>query len=404
MTQSTDDKDHYRHSPLEEFHCENGAKMVPFAGWIMPLSYGSERSEHLAVRSQTGLFDLSHMGGIIVSGSDAARYLNRHFVSDIEKIRLGKAKYTLCCGIGGEILEDLVVYRIDNSQYLLIVNASNTYFISQRLQETYGFSVKVDHLSGRYALIAIQGPKSVDVLQKIADQDITFLSYYSIMNTTIKGIESFIARTGYTGEDGFEILSPVEDINSVVNLLLNEGSRDGIRLCGLAARDSLRLEAGMALYGNELTPETNPFEAGLSRLVDFSKREDFIGRSALLDFKDQVPGKTLVGLEVFSKRPARHDYKLAVPVASYDPANSRSADLNTFMGRISTNEKEEECELIEVGRVTSGIVSPSLNKSIAMAYIDTGFALTGSDVYIEMRSDIYPAKVVNLPFYVRNKV
>jgi len=403
-SQTVESKD-LLHSPLEDFHHAHGAKMVPFAGWLMPLSYGSERFEHLAVRNQAGLFDLSHMGVIIVEGPQALRWLNHHLVSDIDKVKIGKAKYTLCCSDTGTILEDLVVYRIDTDQYLLIVNASNTNFMLERLGGFHGSDAKIDNVSKQYSLVAVQGPKSVGIVSKITDLNPDDLGYYSIAQAKIEGRKSFIARTGYTGEDGFEILFPAAEAEVLADLLLEAGKGYEMELCGLGSRDSLRLEAGMALYGNELTPETNPFEAGLSRLVDFSKKEDFVGKTALLGSKDAAVTKRLVGIEIGSKRPARHGYKVVMPkiLAQKNLFSAQSSNISDSKGRTAEQATGENGFEV-IGEVTSGTASPSLNKSIAMAYLDSNFSMSGQEVYLEMRNNIESGKIVDLPFYKRNKV
>ncbi len=381
------DETGYLHSPLENFHSSHRAKLVPFAGWLMPLSYESERAEHAAVRSKVGLFDLSHMGEIVVEGKDAGPYLDHHLVSNIGSIGLGQAKYTLCCDTDGGILEDLIVYRIGGDRYLLIVNAVNAQFMTDRLSKRDGFDVTAENISKDYALIALQGPRSFEILQKAVGGALPDLKYYSIAELAVNGIQSYVARTGYTGEDGFEILCPAEAAESMAELLYSaNGDDDKMTLCGLAARDSLRLEAGMALYGNELSREVNPFEAGLGRLVDFSKSGDFVGRDSLLAVKDIPPKRFLAGFVVDSGRPARHGYEILPPEVINRPAADNGKDT------------------LAIGNVTSGAVSPTLRKSIGMGYVDSDFCGEGRNLCIKIRDKAEAAKIVNLPFYVRKKV
>ncbi|MCL5048533.1 MAG: glycine cleavage system aminomethyltransferase GcvT [Firmicutes bacterium] len=379
----------YMHSPLESFHIAHHAKMVPFAGWLMPLSYESERTEHTAVRSKAALFDLSHMGEIVVEGKEASSYLNYHLVSDIGSIEVGRAKYTLCCEPDGSVLEDLIVYRIEDNAYLLIVNASNTHVMAERFSGQHGFDVVAENVSQKYALIALQGPLALKILGTLTDEALPDMKYYSIVQINIRGIQCYIARTGYTGEDGFEILCTVESAETIAELLYSPyGNEESVMLAGLAARDSLRLEAGMALYGNELSREVNPFEAGLGRLVAFSKPETFVGKDALYALKDSEPEKSLVGFEVDSGRPARHGYVVLSPDSL--PAGD------------SIPKDDEDPRT--VGVVTSGAVSPTLHKSIGMAYIQKDFCSEGQRIFIKVRDKQESAKIVKLPFYTRKRV
>ncbi|WP_405619414.1 glycine cleavage system aminomethyltransferase GcvT [Streptomyces sp. NBC_00076] len=371
-----------RHTALDALHRSLGATMTDFAGWDMPLRYGSERDEHTAVRTRAGLFDLSHMGEITVTGPQAASFLNHALVGNIASVGTGRARYTMICRSDGGILDDLIVYRLAETEagsahYMVVANASNAQVVLDALTErAAGFDVEVRDDRDAYALIAVQGPESAGVLKSLTDADIDGLKYYAGLPGTVAGVPALIARTGYTGEDGFELFVKPKHAVELWQALTKAGEGVGLVPCGLSCRDTLRLEAGMPLYGHELSTSLTPFDAGLGRVVKFEKEGDFVGREALQEAaarSEQNPPRVLVGLVAEGRR---------VPRAGYDVV----AD-----GRV-------------VGEVTSGAPSPTLGKPIAMAYVDAAHAAPGTTgVGVDIRGSHEPYEVVALPFYKRQK-
>lgn len=276
-----------RHTALDALHRSLGATMTDFAGWDMPLRYGSERDEHTAVRTRAGLFDLSHMGEITVTGPQAASFLNHALVGNIASVGTGRARYTMICRSDGGILDDLIVYRLAETEagsahYMVVANASNAQVVLDALTErAAGFDVEVRDDRDAYALIAVQGPQSAGVLTSLTDADLDGLKYYAGLPGTVAGVPALIARTGYTGEDGFELFVKPEHAVELWQALTKAGEGVGLVPCGLSCRDTLRLEAGMPLYGHELSTSLTPFDAGLGRVVKFEKEGDFVGREAL---------------------------------------------------------------------------------------------------------------------------
>ncbi|GHH67878.1 aminomethyltransferase [Streptosporangium violaceochromogenes] len=360
-----------RPTPLRGVHEALGATLTDFAGWLMPLRYGSESAEHNAVRQAAGLFDLSHMGEIFVTGPQAGAALDYALVGYISALDPGRARYTMIVDADGHVLDDLIVYRLAGEEFMVVANASNYPRVAAELTErAKDFDAVVDDRSERYALIAVQGPRSRDILAGLTEADLDALKYYAGLPATVAGIEALIARTGYTGEDGFELFVAADDAEPLWAALTKAGEPYGILPAGLSARDTLRLEAGMPLYGNELSAELTPFDAGLGRVVRFDKPGDFVGRAALEPLKDVPPTRRLVGLVATGRRVPRHGY----PVVSGD-------------GTV-------------VGEVTSGAPSQSLGRPIAMAYVD-GDLSTG--LAVDIRGSREPVEVVELPFYRRKK-
>lgn len=356
-----------------------GASMTDFAGWWMPLKYTSEVEEHQAVRSAAGIFDLSHMGEIRVVGSEAATLMNTALVSDLAKVEPGRAKYSLIVAEDGGIIDDMISYRIGEDEYLVIPNAANRETVVAELeQRAQGFDVEIWDESEAICLIAVQGPRSEDIISSIVRADETFLvedvKYYAHTTVTIGGEQVLLARTGYTGEDGFELYVPHDKAGALWRALLAGGQDDGLTPCGLASRDSLRLEAGMPLYGNELSRDRKPQEAGLP-VVAYSKAEDFIGRRALMEAKESGLGKTagqrLVGLTSSGKRAARTGYQITDDTGAV------------------------------IGEVTSGAPSPSLGHAVALGYVDVAFSEPGTTVQVDVRGRPLEFEVVALPFYRR---
>ena len=360
-------------TPLADRHVALGAKLVEFAGWLMPLQYAGILEEHRAVRARAGLFDLSHMGELFVEGEQAGAGLAYALVSDPRSLAIGRAQYSMICAAEGGVLDDLIVYRLGAQRFLIVANASNAAVVSDALAERLaGFRAVIDDRSLATALVAIQGPLSATVLAPLTDIDIGGLRYYAIAEGRVAGAAALLARTGYTGEDGFEVIVDLAHAAAVWDALYEAGAPLGVVPVGLGARDTLRLEAGMPLYGNELGQETTPFEAGLGRVVKLDKEGDFVGRAALERAQVDGPRKKLVGLIVRGRGIARHGY----PV---------------FVGERAT------------GVVTSGTLSPTLGEPIAMAYVAPSDDEPGTIVAVGIRDQRVPAEVVALPFYRRAK-
>ena len=351
--------------------------MTSFAGWQMPLRYASETAEHHAVRRAAGLFDLSHMGEIAVSGPRAGAALDYALTGFLSGLRPGRARYTMICAPDGGVLDDLVVYRQDDEEYLVIANASNTNVVLAALRDrASSYDARVTDATDDYALIAVQGPEAAGILAPLAPGlDLAAIKYYAGTFGEVAGRQAWVARTGYTGEDGFEVFCRPQDAEFIWSALVAQGAPAGLVPAGLAARDTLRLEAGMPLYGNELGPDVTPFEAGLGRVVKFDKPGEFVGREALAARAASGPLKHLVGLTIQSRRIARHGY----PVL---------ADGQTC------------------GTVTSGAPSPTLGVPIAMAYTEPGVG-SGEhgdrELGVGIRGEQVPAHVTDLPFYRRRQ-
>lgn len=368
-----------RRTALDATHRALGATMTDFAGWDMPLRYGSEREEHTAVRTRAGLFDLSHMGEITVTGPQAAELLDHALVGHLSKVAEGRARYTMICREDGGILDDLIVYRPAGDRFMVVANAANAQVVLDALTaRAAGFpGTEVRDDRDAYALIAVQGPEAAGILRTRTDAGLDGLKYYAGLSGTVAGATALIARTGYTGEDGFELFVRPEDAVAVWEALTGAGRDAGLVPCGLSCRDTLRLEAGMPLYGHELSTALTPFDAGLGRIVKFGKPGDFVGREALrraADRAEAAPPRKLVGLVAEGRR---------VPRAGY-PVVAAGGD-----GRV-------------IGEVTSGAPSPTLGKPIAMAYVDPAHGAPGSGCAVDIRGTHEPYEVVALPFYKRS--
>ncbi|UNZ17218.1 glycine cleavage system aminomethyltransferase GcvT [Streptomyces sp. 891-h] len=370
-----------RKTALDATHRALGATMTDFAGWDMPLRYGSEREEHLAVRSTAGLFDLSHMGEITITGPQAGALLDYALVGNLSKLAVGRARYTMICDENGGILDDLIVYRLgqqDEPEYLVVANAANAQTVLDALverQDGYGAEVRDDR--DKCALLAVQGPAAAGILKKLTGYDVDGLRYYAGERDIVAGKPALIARTGYTGEDGFELFVSPDDAVAVWEALTEAGKDASLVPCGLSCRDTLRLEAGMPLYGHELSTSLTPFDAGLGRIVKFEKTTNegrFVGRDALEAAAERAataPPRKLVGLIAEGRRVPRAGYPVVADGAT-------------------------------VGEVTSGAPSPTLGRPIAMAYVDAAHAEPGTKgVTVDIRGSQEPYEVVALPFYKR---
>ncbi|GAA3592901.1 glycine cleavage system aminomethyltransferase GcvT [Kineosporia mesophila] len=353
-----------------------GARLTDFAGWNMPLKYTSELAEHQAVRTTVGLFDLSHMGEIRVSGPQAGAALDHALVGRLSAIKPGRAKYSLLCDANGGILDDLVTYKIADDEFLVIANASNTGVVLAALTDrVLDFDATVTDETGQTALIAAQGPASQAVIQSLADdQDardaVAALRYYACMPARIAGLDVLLARTGYTGEDGFEVYVAADDAVRLWNALYPATEAAGGRAAGLACRDTLRLEAGMPLYGNELSLETDPYAARLGRVVQLDKT--FVGQEALALAAQDQPARLLTGLTGEGRRAAR-------------------------AGNVVLNSAGEP-----VGVITSGALSPTLGRPIALAYVDRDEAVEAASLQVDVRGTLLPFTVSPYPFYKRS--
>ncbi|TQJ39795.1 aminomethyltransferase [Arthrobacter sp. SLBN-112] len=383
-----------KYTALYDEHKKLGASFTDFGGWQMPLKYSSELAEHHAVRNAAGLFDLSHMGEVWVTGPDAAAFLDYALVGKISAMAVGKAKYSLICNEDGGIIDDLITYRRpagagtaqgSTDVFLVVPNAGNAAVVAAALQErAAGFNVVVDDASARTSLIAVQGPKAQELLLRLVPAAqhslVTELKYYAAVAVPLlvggTGKELLLARTGYTGEDGFEIFVDNDDAPALWQALIAIADDGELIPAGLASRDSLRLEAGMPLYGNELSLQGDPFAAGLGAIVALSKEGDFVGKAALAAMKEAGAGSTsgrrLVGLKGQGRRAGRAHY----PVLK---------DGTT------------------VGEVTSGQPSPTLGYPIAMAYVDVQHSAAGTALDVDLRGKAEPFEVVDLPFYKRLK-
>ncbi|MEC5180941.1 glycine cleavage system aminomethyltransferase GcvT [Arthrobacter sp. CG_A4] len=378
------------YTALYEEHKKLGASFTDFGGWQMPLKYSSELAEHHAVRNSAGIFDLSHMGEVWVTGPDAAAFLDYALVGKISAMAIGKAKYSLICNEDGAIIDDLITYRRGELKFLVVPNAGNAKVVAEALAEraasgkSGGFDVAVEDASAGTSLIAVQGPKAQEILLRLVPAAqhalVTGLKYYAAVDVPFMvggtSRELLLARTGYTGEDGFEIFVANDDASALWQALVAIAEDGELTPAGLASRDSLRLEAGMPLYGNELVLDGDPFAAGLGPVVALSKEGDFVGKTALAAKKEAGAGATtgrkLVGLKGLGRRAGRGHY----PVLK---------DGST------------------VGEVTSGQPSPTLGYPVAMAYVDVEFTEPGTTLDVDLRGKMEPFEVVALPFYKRQK-
>jgi aminomethyltransferase len=373
-----------RLSPLNRAHVDAGASFTDFAGWQMPVRYSSDLAEHAAVRNAAGLFDLSHMAEILILGPEAADALDYALAGKISAVAIGQAKYSLLLSREGGIIDDLVVYRTGEDRFLVVANASNRAVAARELLERCSpFECDVFDESDDIALIAIQGPKSYEILSQVPGVDVPGLKdlkyYWSTPGRFSREHELLVARTGYTGEDGFELYVAPDVAPALWEAIIDTGKGSGLVPAGLASRDTLRLEAGMPLYGHELGLDTYASQAGLGRVVNLKKEGDFVGRAAVEEGAP-VGSRVLVGLVTDGKRAGRAGYA----VFSGDKNGSDSTDGST-----------------EIGVITSGALSPTLGYPIAMAYVDAAYASEGDSVFVDVRGTRVPASVVSLPFYKR---
>ena len=361
---------------LHPEHVALGAAFTDFGGWDMPVRYGSDLAEHHAVRESAGLFDISHMAEIRVTGPQAAAFLDYALVNPSSEIAISKAKYSLIVQPDGGIIDDLIVYRLGEEEFMVVANAGNRHNVVDALNERVaGFAdATVVDESDDWALIALQGPKSEAILQPLTEVALPEVRYYSITAGTVGGIDILIGRTGYTGEDGFELFIPADKAREMWQLLLKAGGTD-LTPCGLACRDTLRLEAGMPLYGQELDRDHNPYEAGFGKVVRLDRDTDFVGKAALAAIAAAPIKRKLVGLQGDGRRAARHGYTL-----------------------------HEAGQEAAIGEITSGALSPTLGYPIAMAYVSTSANIEpGTVIEADVRGSRQELTIVATPFYKRKK-
>lgn len=354
--------------PLHRRHVALGARMTPFAGYSMPVRYSSIKDEHHAVRSRAGLFDVSHMGRIEICGAQAIEAVDRLVTNDVGRLVDGKALYTVMCNKEGGIIDDLVIYRLSETRVLLCVNAANRDRVGDHIDTALTGDATVDDQSDQSVQLALQGPESDAILARLTDIHLQDLKFFRCQKGEVAGVSMLVARTGYTGEDGFELYLPADAAETVFDAILEAGE---VSPCGLGCRDTLRLEAGLLLHGQDMDATTNPLEAGLSWLVKFEKDTDFIGRSALERIRKEGLQRRLRGLILDGRGVLRPGYSI-------------------------------EIDGTKVGELTSGSYAPTLEASIGLGYIDKRYA-DASRVDVVMRRRTVAAKIVDPPFYKRSK-
>jgi len=355
-----------KRTPFYEFHKNAGAKIVPFAGYEMPVLYAGIMEEHKAVRNTVGVFDVSHMGEFYAKGPNALSFLQSITINDVSKLTPGKAQYSAMCFDDGGIVDDLLIYMLAEQSYMIVVNASNIEKDWEWMKKHCPSGVMFENKSDDTALLAIQGPRSLETMKKLTSADLSAIPYYHFVEGTVVGIEMIISRTGYTGELGFEIYFSNAHAEKIWNAIFDAGKEFGIVPIGLGARDTLRLEMGYCLYGNDIDQTTNPIEANLGWITKLNKGE-FVAKSILEKTKADGPKRKLVGMMLNEKAVPRHGYALLV--------NGKN-----------------------IGVVTSGTFSPSLEKGIAMGYVDIPHTEVGSKIAIDVRGKMIDATVVALPF------
>lgn len=358
-----------KNTALSSTHEALGAKMVPFAGYNMPVSYAGVNIEHETVRKGVGVFDVSHMGEFLIEGPNALDLIQQVTSNDASKLVVGKAQYSCLPNETGGIVDDLIVYKLKDEQYLLVVNASNIDKDWNHISK-YNETIKAEmrNISEGYSLLAIQGPKAIEAMQSVTSVDLAAIKFYTFEVADFAGIDNvIISATGYTGSGGFEIYCKNEDVKQIWDNVFKAGADFGIAPIGLAARDTLRLEMGYCLYGNDINDTTSPFEAGLGWITKFTK--DFVNSEALAEQKANGPKRKLIAFELTERGIPRHDYDIV--------------DANGT----------------KIGIVTSGTMSPSLNKGIGLGYVPTALSSAGTEIFIQIRKKAVAATVVKLPFY-----
>lgn len=360
-----------KRTTLFETYKRYGAKVIDFGGWELPVQFSSILEEHEAVRNEAGLFDVSHMGEVLVEGKEAERYINYLVTNDVTKLSINQAQYTAMCYPDGGTVDDLLVYKLANEKYLLVINAANIEKDYEWMKQHVRGEVTLQNISNAIAQLAIQGPKAESILQRLTETDLSEIDFFNfVQNVNLGGVtEVLVSRTGYTGEDGFELYVEADKASTLWEKILETGKEDGLKPCGLGARDTLRFEARLALYGQELTNKISPLEAGISFAVKTNKESDFIGKKALTKQKEEGLKRRLVGIEVTGRGIPRHGYKVL-------------------------SEDQEE-----IGFITSGTHSPSLKKSLGLALVSAEHAEVGTKLKVEIRNKKIDAVVVKTPFH-----
>jgi len=357
-------------TPLNDVHRELGAKLIDFGGWEMPVQYAGIIEEHETVREKCGIFDVSHMGEIRVKGPEALNNVQRLVANDVERLEEGQILYSPMCYPDGGIVDDLLVYKIKDDEYLLVVNASNTEKDWEWIKENSLDNVELENQSNEYGQLAVQGPEAKNIINKLSDIDLDSMKYYCFACGEVAGKEVILSRTGYTGELGYEIYLQKEDAVEVWNKIMEVGKEYGLAPIGLGARDTLRLEMKYCLYGNDISKDTHPLEAGIGWTVSLDK-EDFIGKDVLVKHEEEGYDRKLVGFKLLGRGIPRHGYKV-----------------------------EHEGE--EIGEVTSGSFSPSLKENIGLAYVKKELAEIGQEIEIVIRKKAVKAEIVKTPFVKNN--
>ncbi|RHW41081.1 glycine cleavage system aminomethyltransferase GcvT [Neobacillus notoginsengisoli] len=363
-----------KRTPLFEAYKEYGGKTIDFGGWELPVQFSGIKEEHEAVRTKAGLFDVSHMGEIEVKGADSLKFLQKMMTNDVSKLRDGAVQYTAMCYENGGTVDDLLIYRMGADHYLLVVNASNTDKDYEWLKDHLEGDVTMENLSDQTAQIAIQGPLAEQVLQKLASEDnLSEIGFFKFKDEVdLKGAKALVSRTGYTGEDGFEIYCDPADVAMLWKEVLEAGKEEGVLPCGLGARDTLRFEANLVLYGHEISPEISPLEGGVGFAVKVNKEENFIGKEVLKQQKENGLPRKIAGIEMIDRGIPRYGY----PVYSSGE---------------------------QIGVVTTGTQSPTLKKNVGNVLINSEFAGLDNELEVEIRGKKLKAKIVPLPFYKRDK-
>ncbi len=355
--------------PLRHLHEQLGGKMVPFAGFLMPVRYSSDLDEHHAVRQRAGIFDVSHMGEFMAEGPEALAFVQHLVTNDVSKLVDGQAQYNVMCYENGTAVDDLIVYRIREDQYMLVVNAGNLEKDWDWVNKQNRFHCELKNVSDETCLFAVQGPKAVELLQTLTDTELSTIPYYNFRIGKMGGIDDVgMSNTGYTGAGGFEIYVNAKDAEALFNTIMEAGKPFGLQPIGLGARDTLRLEMGYALYGHELDDKTTPLEAGLAWVTKLNKAEDFVGKEALKAQKEAGLQKKLVGFVV--------EQKGGIPRAGYTLADEAGND---------------------IGIVTSGTVSPTYGVGVGMGFVKPEFTKEGTMLQLKVRDRVFPARVAKLP-------
>ncbi len=360
-----------KETPLTALHVTLGARMMPFAGYNMPVSYTTINEEHKAVRTAAGLFDVSHMGQFFLQGEKALELIQKISSNDASTLAVGQAQYSCLPNDTGGIIDDLIIYRTNDNEYMLVVNASNIDKDLSWIQNANDLGVTITNKSDNMALLALQGPKSSDILQKLTSVKVSQIPFYYFANGEVADVKDvIISATGYTGSGGYELYLNNQDAVHIWKALMEAGAEEGIRPVGLGARDTLRLEMGYCLYGNDINSETSPLEAGLGWITKTTKETDFFSKSIFVSQREEGLSKKLIGFVVDNKR---------VPRNGYDIVDENGST---------------------IGTVTSGTMSPSLGIPIGLGYVKKAYSKKGKSIGIKIRNKVMQAKVVKLPFYM----